>query len=88
MSDDSDVIAANPTNFQINAPNLEVSNTFMDFAERLSLFGTVEYYFEGTLDDSVATKTAKFNFFIDFQDECRTAIVVAQNLDLAPEKWR
>ena len=51
MSDDTDVGAANPSNFNINGTYLEVFSDSLDFAERLSLFGIFEYYFEGTFDD-------------------------------------
>lgn len=55
VSDNTDMAVAAPSTFTVSAPDLILSNTVTDFTERLSLFGTVSYFFIATLSDTGLT---------------------------------
>ena len=67
-----------PSTFTFDATDMTISHTISDFANRLSFFANPHLvYFEGTLSDSAASKTSKYNFMIDVTDTCRTTALVS-----------
>ena len=77
-----------PATFSLSATDLTISHTPTDFAQRLAKYQwATTYYFEGTFNDSVLTKTSQFNFNIVFQDACRTATISAKTITVPNVEW-
>ncbi len=66
-SDDSDMTVSKPGVFAIADPNLALTHTVSDVAQRKSLFGSYTYYLIGSTSTTpAATISSQFEFTIDF----------------------
>ncbi len=87
-SDDSDMTVAQPGVFAIADPNLTLTHTVSDVAQRKSLFGFSTYYFIGSTSTTpTATITSQFEFTIDFQDACQSSTITSKTISLSPVKF-
>lgn len=86
-SDSVDMVADKSTVFSISDPNLTISDTVSNFADRLALYGTTVFHFKGSTSTSTPTISSNFALTIDFIDACRTSTIVGQTITLTAVKY-
>ena len=87
-SDNTDMAVAKPSIFVIGAENLELNHVIYNFSQRLEMFGKTAYYLIGTLVHDTVIVTSKFDFEVDWRDDCRKAVVKHQEIYISdPPVW-
>ena len=82
-NDVKDMLATMPSEFYItdtSATDLTIAHLASDFDVRKELYGQNNFYFVGRMDDTASHETVQIPFVIEFQDACRTATVVSQEI--------
>ena len=86
-SDNSDMTVSKPGVFAIADPNLALTHSVSDLAQRKSLFGSSTYYFIGSTSTTpTATISSQFEFTIDFQDVCQSSTITSKTFSLTDVK--
>ena len=68
--------------FNVGATELTITHSKDNFTGRKDLFGDElgEFYWKGFLNDASSTTTGEFPFVFTFEDDCRSADIIAQDI--------